>query len=405
MIFLILRYIIAIFAIYYIYTSFKQNLKYILIYSLLVIITYILYRILPIIPLRLIFLYVIMIAVFYQLKNYPPMINCMCFEKSWWNTCIPQTQKGSEICVMSEDAVDFIISSTTEIVDEVAYDIKKFAVALATKVPTLPNPPSLKEIIIDKFPNINIPKISIPSVNFSCGFKNPINIVKEKMEIIKDKLTDGFSKVTDEFENIKNKLPSPDDFDKLFKKLGDDFKNVGNKVKEGIDSFPIVPEYKCPHDNWIDVNGTMCVAPPPANYEIRNLDIVSYWLTQSTSYPMGTGYEPSKSCPNGWRKDETSCWEDYKCHSWWDHALLKTSCDGCGCIKQSVNKDCHGGDLDALGALCYPGCRSGYHKKPGDVVSCWNDLPTSKLITEKGLKVPVCNGNRHLINLNTLCGK
>jgi hypothetical protein len=175
---------------------------------------------------------------------------------------------------------------------------------------------------------------------------------------------------------------------------------------------------------------------------------------------MGTAYSPNKSCPNGWRNDGTSCWEDVSCttavahpcnewnqtcaggtclsRSWWDgccsrgalrecYGCVKTDwcasrtsvtctenkssckncgstgrrndgiscwedskCSGCGCIKQGVNKDCGNGDLDALGALCYPKCRNGYHKNPGDIVSCWNDNPTSKPITDKqNLKLTV----------------
>jgi hypothetical protein len=145
---------------------------------------------------------------------------------------------------MSENAVDFLLSTTTEIIDEVAYEIKNFAVALATEIPTLPNVkipkvkmpkvnlpdinlpdinvptlPSLEELIMDQFPDINIQSITIPKVNFSCSFKNPINIVKDKMDIMTEKLTYGFNLIKSNFDNIKNNFPSSDDFNKLFKKL------------------------------------------------------------------------------------------------------------------------------------------------------------------------------------------
>lgn len=407
----ILQFSIALIALYFIIYSFNKNMIYIIIYCLLIIITYILYRILPIIPLRLIFVYVIILAVVFKLQYDPILIPCMCFEKPWFGVCIPPTEKGSAACILAEktaadagDSLDSIISASTEMIDDVAKDISQFAKTLATNINKLPPVPSLNVMIKNKFPPIKLPTIKIPTVNFSCGFNNPVNIVKEKMNILKEKITEGINKIKEEFDNIKEELPSADDFNKLFKQIENDFNAVGNKVKDGLDSFPLVPELKCPREDWIDVNGTTCVAPPPTNYKINWGDFTNYWLTQSTSYPMGTGYSPNITCPGGLRQDGTSCWEDARCRTYWDKGCnsnigcVRTECSGCGCIKQPVNKDCRGGDLDAIGALCYPGCRTGYHKNPGDIVSCWNDLPTSRKITESGTKIQYCKGNRTLKN-------
>ena len=117
------------------------------------------------------------------------------------------------------------------------------------------------------------------------------------------------------------------------------------------------------------------------------------------SYGRGAGRIPDKAgCPNGWRDDGTSCWEDLSCNTWDDGfyntswgrwgcdgpcndktylwggytgcndcyrtwiPVLKTSCSGCGCIKQNLfdRQTCNGNE-EKNGALCYPKCDAGYY--------------------------------------------
>lgn len=86
----------------------------------------------------------------------------------------------------------------------------------------------------------------------------------------------------------------------------------------------------------------------------------------------------STSCPNGWRNDGTSCWEDVSCSTKWNDCSwktlwgscvggLETSCSGCGCIKQGVNRSCPSG-YSLSGLLCYQNCPSGYTSVAG---VCW----------------------------------
>lgn len=81
------------------------------------------------------------------------------------------------------------------------------------------------------------------------------------------------------------------------------------------------------------------------------------------------------TCPSGQRRAGESCWED-----------PVTRCEG-GFTTRDAPRTCPDGtEFDAVKVLCFPKCRNGYHKNPGDIVSCWNDKPLSKLIT--GTKAP-----------------
>ena len=85
--------------------------------------------------------------------------------------------------------------------------------------------------------------------------------------------------------------------------------------------------------------------------------------------------------------------------------LTGINCDKCGtydsvtgglCLPKTFTYNAprrcpDGTEFDALGLLCYPKCRDGYHKNPGDIVSCWNNKPTTKLIT--GTKTPTITSN------------
>ncbi len=108
-------------------------------------------------------------------------------------------------------------------------------------------------------------------------------------------------------------------------------------------------------------------------------DGTSCWEDAVTRCDGGVVTRPSSSsCPNGWRNDGTSCWED-----------AVTTCSG-GVVTRDAPRTCpNGTEFDDLKLLCYPRCREGYHKNPGDIVSCWNNKPTTKMIT--GSKVPRIN--------------
>ena len=82
--------------------------------------------------------------------------------------------------------------------------------------------------------------------------------------------------------------------------------------------------------------------------------------------------------------------------------LTGVNCDKCGTYDSTTGGDCiaavvtrnaprtcpDGTEFDDLKALCYPTCKNGYHKNPGDVVSCWNNNPTTKPININDVKIP-----------------
>jgi hypothetical protein len=93
------------------------------------------------------------------------------------------------------------------------------------------------------------------------------------------------------------------------------------------------------------------------------------------SYGRGAGRIPDKApCDAGQRDDGTSCWEDWKCNTWWDGCSwkgaygecvggAKTSCTGCGCIKKTAFDRYRCKDNEELDlALCYPKCDPGYRR-------------------------------------------
>jgi hypothetical protein len=110
------------------------------------------------------------------------------------------------------------------------------------------------------------------------------------------------------------------------------------------------------------------------------------WINDAT-YSVGVGRKPDKaSCDAGQRDDGTSCWEDLKCNTYWDKCSwkgiggmcvggVKTSCNGCGCIKQTVTDRyrCNN-DEELKGALCYPKCKAGYHKSTVNICQKDGDL-------------------------------
>jgi len=131
--------------------------------------------------------------------------------------------------------------------------------------------------------------------------------------------------------------------------------------------------------------------------------------TSSTSCPSGQG----TPCPNGCRNDGTSCWEDVSCNTYWDSCAwtsifgcvggLKTSCTGCGCIKQGVNRSCPSG-YSLSGLLCYENCPAGYTNIAG---VCWPQCGDSSKWTDSGVSctkkssIPAPIGG----TIPSICGK
>ena len=136
------------------------------------------------------------------------------------------------------------------------------------------------------------------------------------------------------------------------------------------------------------------------------------------TYGRGGGRTPDKApCASGQRDDGTSCWEDWKCNTWddgyynytwggantkcWDGkrtwgrndcyrtwiTKLKTSCDGCGCIKATAMDRYRCNDNEVLrGALCYPKCRDGYYESTVNI--CTFNGGHGKSYVPESIKLP-----------------
>ena len=233
------------------------------------------------------------------------------------------------------------------------------------------------------------------------------------------------------------------------------------KVKKIITKiFPSVgkvAKLKC--DSGFELDGLTCVKDPPDGYKRTPGNLVSYYVKDSVSYPMGTGKLPSQDnsacdglktviqgigtctgndlncsgcacikqpnerycpdeynlealgcwdkdceveeclpglgcvkvnpcakipilkgparsrCPTGMRNDGLNCWEDFKCTGGTKTRLAPRSCPD-------------GYEFDDTRILCYPKCREGYRKRPGDVVLCWNTNPPIKTIMPGERAIP-----------------
>lgn len=109
--------------------------------------------------------------------------------------------------------------------------------------------------------------------------------------------------------------------------------------------------------------------------------VVSRWDDCAWSTPKTCSPGPAKCCNNGIKT-----------------SLIAANCDACGSYDSCTGNDCIGaavtrnaprtcptgysfdsGDPLKIG-LCYNDCPDGYETRPGDIVSCWNKKPTSKVI-------------------------
>ena len=244
--------------------------------------------------------------------------------------------------------------------------------------------------------------------------------------------------------NVKNKEEfSQSDLDSALKKAVD-FTTSEKKIKEitdglfsgisGIlaDALKIfdskIPDKK-PCSDW--------------NSRYRD-DNTSCWLD---TYGRGAGRPRDGSCPHGWRNDGTSCWEDLNCttvdkgywnESWgagwcngpqkrpthapwwlgggrtgWDDcystwiADLKTTCTGCGCIKQGTNHSCRS-DEDMIGLLCYPKCDPGYRAVSTGIFGNYcepNEGPGIKVTAMQRYKCPPSGAPEYTKLKDALCYK
>ena len=252
-----------------------------------------------------------------------------------------------------------------------------------------------------------------------------------------------------------------------------------NKLVSKIDTyFGSPPTLSCP--SGFDLDGLTCVKAPPPGYRRDNGNLVSYFLNDSISYPMGVGTiasqdnsacnglnaivhgigtctgndincsgcgcikqavnstcgdglrndgfscwndetgctsecaqrkwgkcvwyrdvdckvahivrDADRSCPNGWRNDGTSCWEDKVCTG--------------GIKTRDAPRSCPSNrEFDDAKTLCYPKCREGYSKRPGDVISCWNDKPAIITIPAENRTTPTfsCDNDKDYVSSVSLC--
>jgi hypothetical protein len=147
--------------------------------------------------------------------------------------------------------------------------------------------------------------------------------------------------------------------------------------------------YKCP-DGYPDDIGALCRKQCASGY--TNIS-GTCWKDNGT-YGVGVGTIPLKQgCDAGQRDDGTSCWEDWKCNTWWDNCSwkgaygeciggAKTDCGGCGCIKKTLgNRQYCDGDKELRNGLCYTKCASGYHKTTDNI--CQTDSTLSYVLDVK----------------------
>jgi hypothetical protein len=202
-------------------------------------------------------------------------------------------------------------------------------------------------------------------------------------------------------------------------------------------------------NGWKKVNPTTCVKiltkfnpnngmnEEDSDYEIKDHDTTNYWLKENKRSYVIHYIEPNQ--------DNSRC-NDLKdviygvgtCTGWKDG--LNTKCEGCGCIKGKANiqgkcvgknggrrsdgtscwedwkckttggiltrnvpRHCRDGfEFDDLNAYCYPKCRDGYKKRPGDIVTCWNEKPITKPIPRDNIKIETqCASDRDAVG--SLC--
>jgi hypothetical protein len=391
---------------------------------------------------------------------HPIPVACFCNNSSWWNRCIEGTDSSSKMCKEIDSAINFINNDLTDI----SKGLTSVFNTLSIDIPNIPtNIPKLADLVSSKYTNYTIDSIpKIPNVSMSCSVTIPMSDITN----VTNKTT---SQITGQLNNLTNKINSSP----FFTGINDIVKQLNN-IKNNIDSINVgkklnINNLRLDCESGYTLNGLVCVPNPPSGYRINDLDIINYWLTESTSYPMGlareaeqnnsacnnldepksygigtcTGWkgdlnckstgcgcihpsarycntyarkreikirECSKSCPSGWTNNKDldcgvvgSCYryvngdcESYSCKdgftragtgtavTCWEDVITK--CDG-GFATRDAPRTCPSGtEFDDGKLLCYPKCRDGYYKNPADVVSCWNNKPTTIPIT--GTKAP-----------------
>ncbi len=317
--------------------------------------------------LRLFIKIFIIVFIIYFIHINPIPIPCFCDEGSFFTRCIEGSKLTTEQC----NEISKIVKVIDDAFNRVARDIVSIATTLSKDIPHIPtNIPKVATMVSDKYTNYTIPDVpKIPDINLSC----PINI---PLSQITDKTNQSLQSMQDDINRASNQINNSE-----FAKGIDKIVSVFNDLKTRIDSVNIGAGFKfnigisC--ESGYTLNGLVCVPDPPPGYETRPGDIVNYWLTEPTSYLMGTAQQANQdnsACNSltnvitgigtcsGWKGDincvtkgcgcikqpavrERSCADLSNviygvgtCSGW--KGDINCTTRGCGCIKQRVNKDC-----------------------------------------------------------------
>jgi hypothetical protein len=118
--------------------------------------------------------------------------------------------------------------------------------------------------------------------------------------------------------------------------------------------------------------------------------------SECSHYSARTCSRTEKACNNGIK---TSL-EDLNC----EKCGTYDSTTGGDCVLGTVTRDARRScpsdrEFDDGSVLCYPKCRAGYSKRSGDVVSCWNNKPTSISIPPSDIieAIPVCSNDKEYL--------
>lgn len=278
--------------------------------------------------LRLIIKFTLLFLIIYYIYTHPIPVACFCGNNSWWNRCIEGTDSSSKMC----KEIDLAINTINDGLTGVSNGLTTVFNALSQDIPKIPiNIPKVAELVSSKYTNYTIDSIpQIPNVSMSCSVTIP-------MSTITNATNTTTSQITSQLNNITNKINSSPFFTAI-----NDIVNQLNNIKNKIDSINFgqkvnIGNLKLNCESGYQLNGLVCVPNPPDGYKINPGDVINYWLTESTSYPMGVAREANQdnsAC------NDLSAPKSYgigTCTGWKGDLNCRTR--GCGCIKQKVNQD------------------------------------------------------------------
>jgi hypothetical protein len=278
--------------------------------------------------LRLIIKFTLLFLIIYYIYTHPIPVACFCGDHSWWNKCIEGTDSSSLMC----KEIDLAINTINDKLTVISKGLSTVYDTLSQDIPKIPtNIPKVAELVSSKYTNYTInPVPQIPSVSMSCSVTIPLSSITNQTNI-------ATSQITNQLNNITNQINSSPFFTAI-----NDIVNQMNNIKNKIDAINFgqkinIGNLKLNCDTGYQLNGLVCVPNPPDGYAIHPGDVINYWLTESTSYPMGiaqTANQDNSACnnlaePKSYGIGTCTGWKgDLNCHT-----------RGCGCIKQAVNQD------------------------------------------------------------------